>query len=248
MVWKWWQLSDSQHLAAELIGRFEKDRPPLKSISLNTDTSVITALSNDYSYDTVYQRQLEVLGDAKDLLVVISTSGNSKNIINVLKEAKKKKIFSIALLGRDGGEAKKISNLSIIVPSHSTARIQEMHILIGHIVCSCVESIFELNVNVFLIAEIGINHNGDLSLAKKLINSASRCWIWCCKISKKKYWKSLYKRIFRLAKRKSMGKNTKRSEKGLEFEKKEYDEINEYCKIKRYFGPPPRGIWIHKIF
>ncbi len=135
--------SDSQHLAAELIGRFEKDRPPLKSISLNTDTSVITALSNDYSYDTVYQRQLEVLGDAKDLLVVISTSGNSKNIINVLKEAKKKKIFSIALLGRDGGEAKKISNLSIIVPSHSTARIQEMHILIGHIVCSCVEkSIF----------------------------------------------------------------------------------------------------------
>ena len=83
--------SDSQHLAAELIGRFEKDRPPLKSISLNTDTSVITALSNDYSYDTVYQRQLEVLGDAKDLLVVISTS-NSKNIINV-KRNKRKKYF-----------------------------------------------------------------------------------------------------------------------------------------------------------
>ena len=148
--------SDSQHLSAELIGRFEKDRPPLKSISLNTDTSVITALSNDYSYDTVYQRQLEVLGDAKDLLVVISTSGNSKNIINVLKEAKKKKIFSIALLGRDGGEAKKISNLSIIVPSHSTARIQEMHILIGHIVCSVKKVFFELNYEFIFNIEIGI--------------------------------------------------------------------------------------------
>ena len=134
--------SDSQHLAAEFIGRFEKDRPPLKSISLNTDTSVITALSNDYSYDTIYQRQLEILGDAKDLLVVISTSGNSKNIINVLKEAKKKKMFTIALLGKDGGDAKKFSSLSIIVPSNSTARIQEMHILIGHIVCSCVEKVF----------------------------------------------------------------------------------------------------------
>jgi len=131
--------SDSQHLAAELIGRFEKDRPPLKSISLNTDTSVITALSNDYSYDMVYQRQLETLGDSKDLLVVISTSGKSKNIINVLKEAKRKKIYSVALLGKDGGEAKQISDLSIVVPSFSTARIQEMHILIGHIVCSCVE-------------------------------------------------------------------------------------------------------------
>lgn len=131
--------SDSQHLAAELIGRFEKDRAPLKSISLNTDTSVITALSNDYSYDLIFQRQLEALGNSKDLLIVISTSGNSKNIINVLKEAKKKQIFTIALLGKDGGEAQKFSSLSIVVPSNSTARIQEMHILIGHIICSCVE-------------------------------------------------------------------------------------------------------------
>lgn len=131
--------SDSQHLAAELIGRFEKDRAPLKSISLNTDTSVITALANDYSFDLIFKRQLEALGNSNDLLVTISTSGNSKNIINVLKEARQKKIFSIALLGKDGGEAKKFSDLSIIVPSNSTARIQEMHILIGHIACYLAE-------------------------------------------------------------------------------------------------------------
>ena len=131
--------SDSQHLAAEFIGRFEKNRTPLKSISLNTDTSVMTALSNDYSYDILFQRQLQALGSKNDLLIAISTSGNSKNILNVLKEERKKNIFSVCLLGNDGGEAKKFSDLSIIVPSNSTARIQEMHILIGHIACSLVE-------------------------------------------------------------------------------------------------------------
>ena len=131
--------SDSQHLAAELVGRFEKDRPPLKSIALNTDTSIMTAISNDYSYDLVFKRQLEVLGNKKDLLIAISTSGNSKNIIKVLEEAKKKKLYSVALLGKNGGEAKNIADLSIIIPSQSTARIQEMHILIGHIICSFIE-------------------------------------------------------------------------------------------------------------
>lgn len=131
--------SDSQHLAAELVGRFEKDRPPLKSIALNTDTSIMTAISNDYSYDLVFKRQLEVLGNKKDLLIAISTSGNSKNIIKVLEEAKKKELYSVALLGKNGGEAKNIADLSIIIPSQSTARIQEMHILIGHLICSFVE-------------------------------------------------------------------------------------------------------------
>jgi len=134
--------SDSQHLAAELVGRFEKDRKPLKSISLNTDTSVITALSNDYSYSTIFKRQLQALGNSEDLLIAISTSGNSENIINALKEAKNKKLFSVALLGKDGGKAKNFADLSIIVPSNSTARIQEMHILIGHIACSLVEKHF----------------------------------------------------------------------------------------------------------
>ena len=131
--------SDSQHLAAELVGRFEKDRPPLKSIALNTDTSIMTAISNDYSYDLVFKRQLEVLGNKKDLLIAISTSGNSKNIIKVLEEAKKKKLYSVALLGKNGGEAKNIADLSIIIPSQSTARIQEMHILIYHILVDLLE-------------------------------------------------------------------------------------------------------------
>ena len=137
--------SDSQHLAAELVGRFEQNRPPLKSISLNTDTSIITALSNDFSYEMIFERQLDALATSKDLLIVISTSGNSKNIIRVLKKAKEKKIFSVGLLGKDGGEAKNFTDLNIIVPSKSTARIQEMHIMIGHIACSIAEKeIFKL--------------------------------------------------------------------------------------------------------
>ena len=131
--------SDSQHLAAELVGRFEKNRSPLRSIALNTDTSVLTAIANDYSYDQVFQRQLEALAVQNDLLIAISTSGNSKNILNVLKEAKKKNIYSVALLGNDGGEAKKNADSNIIIPSNSTARIQEMHILIGHIICRIIE-------------------------------------------------------------------------------------------------------------
>ena len=135
--------SDSQHLNAELIGRFEKDRAPLKSISLTTDTSVITSLSNDYNYDLIFKRQLEALGKTGDILISITTSGNSKNIINVLKEAKEKKITTISFLGNKGGEAVKYSDIGIIVPSKSTARIQEMHIMIGQMICSLVEkSIF----------------------------------------------------------------------------------------------------------
>jgi len=131
--------SDSQHLNAELIGRFEKDRAPLKSIALTTDTSVITSLSNDYSYDLVFKRQLQALAKKGDVLIAITTSGKSKNIINVLKEAKEKNIKTISFLGKDGGEAKDFSDIKIIVPSDSTARIQEMHIMIGQMICSLVE-------------------------------------------------------------------------------------------------------------
>ena len=131
--------SDSQHLNAELIGRFEEDRDPLRSVALTTDTSVITSLSNDYSYDFIFKRQLAALGKPGDLLIAISTSGNSKNIIEVLKEAKKMGIESFALLGKDGGKAKDIADKKIVVPSNRTSRIQEMHILIGHIICSLSE-------------------------------------------------------------------------------------------------------------
>ena len=130
--------SDSQHLAAELVGRFEQNRPPLKSISLNTDTSIITALSNDFSYEMIFERQLDALATSKDLLIVISTSGNSKNIIRVLKKAKEKNFFCRSTW-QGWRRSKNFTDLNIIVPSKSTARIQEMHIMIGHIACSIAE-------------------------------------------------------------------------------------------------------------
>lgn len=132
--------ADAQHLAAELVGRFEKNRKPIKSIALNTDTSVLTALSNDFGYNIVFERQLQSLATKKDVLIVFSTSGNSKNIINVLKYAKKVKVKSIAILGNKGGKAKKYSSLNVSLPMKNTARIQEMHILIGHIICSIIET------------------------------------------------------------------------------------------------------------
>ena len=131
--------SDSQHLAAELVGRFEKDRPPLKSIALNTDTSIMTAISNDYSYDLVFKRQLEVLGNKKDLLIAISTSGNSNNLIQAIKVAKSNGILTIGLLGNSGGKINNLVDFPLIVNSDVTARIQEMHILIGHLICDYVD-------------------------------------------------------------------------------------------------------------
>lgn len=131
--------SDSQHLAAELIGRFKNDRRPLKSISLNSDTSVMTCISNDYSYEDLFKRQIEGLGSKGDVIIVISTSGESENIIRVLKKAKDLKIYTIAFLGKFGGRAKDIADYSIIIDSQSTARIQEMHILIGHIIVDLIE-------------------------------------------------------------------------------------------------------------
>ena len=130
---------DSQHLAAELIGRFKLDRKPLKSIALTTDTSAITCISNDYSYDKVFERQIEGLGEEGDVLIGISTSGNSLNIVNALKKSNDLGVKSIGLLGKDGGLAKSVANYSIIVESDSTARIQEMHIMIGQIFCDLIE-------------------------------------------------------------------------------------------------------------
>ena len=115
--------SDAQHLAAELVGRFEKERRAIKSIALNTDTSVLTALSNDYNYEIIFSRQLESLG-IKEYLNCFSTSGNSKNILNVLN-IQKKKIKSVAILGNKGGKAKKISSLNISLPIKNTARIKK---------------------------------------------------------------------------------------------------------------------------
>ena len=131
--------ADSQHLSAELVGRFMKNRKAFKSIALTTDTSALTAISNDYSYEKVFERQIEALGSRGDVLVVISTSGNSKNLIRVAKYAKKMKIFVIGLLGKNGGKLQKICDENILVNSKSTPRIQEIHILVGHILCLLIE-------------------------------------------------------------------------------------------------------------
>ena len=130
---------DSQHLAAELIGRFKDDRKPLKSIALTTDTSAITCISNDYSYDKIFERQIEGLGVEGDILVGISTSGNSENIINAIKKCKTIGVKSICLLGKDGGKVRSLADHSIIIDSNSTARIQEMHIMVGQIFCDLIE-------------------------------------------------------------------------------------------------------------
>lgn len=134
--------SDSQHLAAELIGRYKSNRKPLKSISLNSDTSVLTCISNDFGYENIFSRQLEGIANQNDVLIIISTSGNSKNIINAVKFAKKKKIKVLGLLGKNGGVCKNLIKNKIIINSNNTARIQEMHIMIGHIICDLIEEQF----------------------------------------------------------------------------------------------------------
>lgn len=131
--------ADSQHFAAELVGRFKKDRKALPAISLTVDTSILTAWSNDYSFDTVFSRQVEAVGKKGDVLFGISTSGNSQNVIEAFKIANKTGIYTIALSGKDGGKMKKYAKLNIIVPANDTARIQEAHILIIHILCSIIE-------------------------------------------------------------------------------------------------------------
>ena len=131
--------ADSQHFAAELVGRFQKERKGLAAISLTTDTSILTSLGNDYSFDIVFARQIEANGTPRDLAFAISTSGKAKNVIRGVKEAKKLKIKTIGLTGKNGGDLAKIADLSIVIPSLVTARIQESHILIIHIICELVE-------------------------------------------------------------------------------------------------------------
>ena len=133
---------DAQHFAAELIGRFEKERRALPAIALNTDTSALTALSNDYGYESVFARQVEGLGTNGDALVAISTSGNSKNVIRAVDTARKNSIITIGLLGRDGGKIMSSVDFSVIVPHDNTARIQESHIFIIHFWCAMIENTF----------------------------------------------------------------------------------------------------------
>ena len=137
--------SDAQHLSAELVGRFKKSRKPLRSIALSSDTSLITCIANDFSFTDIFSRQVEALARKNDILIGISTSGKSKNIINAFEVSNKLNLKSIALLGKDGGEAISICTNFILVPSHTTARIQECHIMIGHIICDIIETELGLN-------------------------------------------------------------------------------------------------------
>ena len=131
--------SDAQHIAAELSGRFYKDRPPLHAEALNVNTSFLTAVANDFGYDQTLARMLEACGKKKDVLIAISTSGNSNNIIEVLRKARNLDIVTIGFSGQDGGEMQSLCDIMINAPSNNTARIQEIHILCGHIICQLIE-------------------------------------------------------------------------------------------------------------
>lgn len=131
--------ADAQHIAAELSGRFYTDRDPLYAEALHVNTSFLTAVANDYSYDVVYSRMLKGCGRKGDILFAISTSGNSKNIVNAIEEAKKQGMITVGMTGESGGKMRDMCDYMLRVPSNDTPRIQESHILIGHIVCQLIE-------------------------------------------------------------------------------------------------------------
>lgn len=131
--------ADAQHIACELVGRFFRERRAVPAIALTTDTSILTAVANDYSFDDVFARQVAAFGQPGDVLIAITTSGNSKNVIRAAEAARERGLTVIGLTGRAGGKLKELSNPCLCVPSDSTPRIQEMHILLGHILCEIVE-------------------------------------------------------------------------------------------------------------
>lgn len=131
--------ADSQHIAAEMAGRFVNDRRPLAAVALSTDTSTMTCIANDYTFDEVFSRQVTGLGMSGDCLLAISTSGNSRNVIRAAEAARAGGIHAIGLLGKGGGTLREICDVSIVVPSRTTARVQEAHIFIGHTICALVE-------------------------------------------------------------------------------------------------------------
>uniref|UniRef100_A0A6M3JCY8 D-sedoheptulose-7-phosphate isomerase n=1 Tax=viral metagenome TaxID=1070528 RepID=A0A6M3JCY8_9ZZZZ len=133
--------SDAQHFAAELVGRFEKERRAINAIALTTNTSILTAIGNDYGFEDIFSRQVEAIGKEKDILIGISTSGKSKNIIKAFKVAKEKEILTISLTGNNGGNLKKVSDLNLNVKNKNTATIQEIHIIIIHTIAGIIEDL-----------------------------------------------------------------------------------------------------------
>jgi len=131
--------ADAQHLATECMVRLETERAPLPAIALTTDTSLLTAAGNDYGFETIFARQVAGLGRPGDVLLVISTSGNSPNVVCAVEEAHRRGLHTLGLLGKDGGRLKQMVHMALVVPSPSTQRIQEVHITIGHILCGALE-------------------------------------------------------------------------------------------------------------
>jgi D-sedoheptulose 7-phosphate isomerase len=132
--------ADAQHLSAELIGRYRKNRRPLAAVALTTDTSSLTAIGNDFSFNDIFARQVEAIGNEKDILYAISTSGNSENVINAIKSAKKKSMFVIGVTGLEGGKMNDFCDILITVPADRPDRIQEMHIAVGQVLCEIIEN------------------------------------------------------------------------------------------------------------
>jgi D-sedoheptulose 7-phosphate isomerase len=133
--------ADAQHIAAEFVNRFLLDRHPLPAMALTTDTSIITSVANDYSYEEVFSKQIQALGVEGDILLAISTSGNSKNILSAIMTAKEKGLYTVGLIGGDGGKILTLVDLPMVVESNQTPRVQETHILAGHLICELVEYI-----------------------------------------------------------------------------------------------------------
>ena len=131
--------ADSQHLAAELVGRFQKERRGLASIALTTDTSILTSVGNDYGFEQIFSRQVEALCRPGDVLVGISTSGNSANVVRAIEAGKQLGAVTVAMTGEGGGKLASLCDLTLAVPSRVTARVQEAHILIGHILCELID-------------------------------------------------------------------------------------------------------------
>lgn len=134
--------ADAQHFAAEFVGRFEKERRSLPALALTTDTSAITAIANDYSYDKIFSRQVEGLGNEGDVLIALSTSGNSRNVLEAVQAARARKVHTLAFTGKDGGKIKDLADLTLIVKSDKTSHIQEVHIFALHAVAEAVEKTF----------------------------------------------------------------------------------------------------------
>lgn len=131
--------ADAQHIAAEFVGRFQRERKALPAIALTTDTSILTSVGNDFGFDIIFSRQIEALGEKDDVLLVFSTSGESRNIVKAVEVAKPKGIKTIGFLGKDGGRLKGMVDIPIVIPSDTTSRIQEAHHVIGHSISNCVE-------------------------------------------------------------------------------------------------------------